>query len=158
MRTSHGTGTPQGTNALFGRSQARNPDIKLYGLSWAVPGWVGNGSYYAGDDNINYHLKWLEGAKAHHELDIDYLGIWNERAPDYDWVVRLRSALDQSPHNKTTIVGADTGWICDDLAKNETVKNAIGILGAHYPITNNQPRALPASCASLDQPLWTSEG
>ena len=24
-------------------AKARNPDIKLYGLSWAVPGWIGDG-------------------------------------------------------------------------------------------------------------------
>ena len=29
--------------------------------------------YYWGDDNIDYHLKWLDGAKSAHNLTIDYL-------------------------------------------------------------------------------------
>jgi galactosylceramidase len=140
-------------------AKQRNPDVQLYGLSWAVPGWVGNGSYYEGDDNINYHLKWLDGAKEAHNLTIDYIGVWNERAPDYDWVVRFRQALDASVHKDVVIVGADTGWICDDLVKNDTVAAAIGVLGAHYPITDSTPhKAVPASCAQLDKPRWTSEG
>lgn len=28
---------------LMEEAKARNPDIKLYGLSWAVPGWIGDG-------------------------------------------------------------------------------------------------------------------
>lgn len=59
---------------LMKEAKARNPDIKLYGLSWAVPGWIGNGSYYKGDDNIEYHLKWIEGAQRLHNLSIDYIG------------------------------------------------------------------------------------
>ena len=144
---------------LMKEAKQRNPDVQLYGLSWAVPGWVGNGSYYEGDDNINYHLKWLDGAKEAHNLTIDYIGVWNERAPDYDWVVRFRQALDASVHKDVVIVGADTGWICDDLVKNDTVAAAIGVLGAHYPITGSTPhKAVPASCAQLDKPRWTSEG
>lgn len=59
---------------LMKEAKARNPDLKLYGLSWAVPGWIGNGSYFAGDDNINYHINWIEGAKRVHNLTIDYVG------------------------------------------------------------------------------------
>ncbi len=28
-------------------AKARNPDVKLFGLSWGVPGWIGNGSYFS---------------------------------------------------------------------------------------------------------------
>ena len=69
---------------LMKEAKARNPDVKLYGLSWAVPGWIGDGckasncsmdeQYYWGEDNIDYHLKWLDGAKSAHNLTIDYLG------------------------------------------------------------------------------------
>jgi len=123
--------------------------------------WIGNGSYYEGDDNINYHLQWLDGAKSKHNLTIDYIGIWNERAPDYDWVIRFRRALDKSAHKNIKIVGADTGWICDDVAKNASLKAALGVLGAHYPVTGNAPggrNKIPTSCAGLGLPLWTSEG
>ena len=43
-------------------AKKRNPDIKLYGLPWAFPGWVGNGtgSPFAdgGALTSNYILQW----------------------------------------------------------------------------------------------------
>ena len=31
---------------LISEAAARNPGIQTFGLSWGVPAWVGNGSYY----------------------------------------------------------------------------------------------------------------
>lgn len=144
---------------LMKEAKRRNPDIKLYGLTWAVPGWIGNGSFYEGDDNINYHIKWIEGAKSAHNLTIDYLGIWNERNYDAGWIIRLRKALDSSGHEHVTIVAADTNFeVCNDFIKNKTLADAIGIVGAHYPITSTRPKPMPDSCHQLNKPLWTSEG
>lgn len=126
---------------LMAEAKKRNPDVKLYGLSWAVPGWIGDGckscsmpeQYYHGDDNIEYHLKWIEGAKSAHNLTIDYLGIWNERASDPDWIVRLRAALDKAGHQHVTIVASDTSFdVCDGFAQNKTVADAIGIIGVRF--------------------------
>jgi hypothetical protein len=50
-------------------AKKRNPDILLYGLSWGVPGWIGNGSYFS-QDNIDYHIKWLQGAEQVYGLRI----------------------------------------------------------------------------------------
>ena len=36
----------------------RNPSISIYGLSWGVPGWIGNGSFFS-QDNIEYQTAWL---------------------------------------------------------------------------------------------------
>ena len=36
--------------------------------------WMVDCRYYWGNDNIEYHLKWLDGAKSTHNLTIDYLG------------------------------------------------------------------------------------
>jgi hypothetical protein len=32
---------------LMKEAKARNPDVKLFALSWGVPGWIGNGSYFS---------------------------------------------------------------------------------------------------------------
>jgi Glycosyl hydrolase family 59 len=50
-------------------AKKRNNDIKLYALSWGVPGWIGNGSFFS-QDNIDYHVKWLVGAKQVYGLGI----------------------------------------------------------------------------------------
>ena len=44
-------------------------------LSWGVPGWVGNGSYFS-DANIAYQTSFVRGAKEVYNISVDYLGIW----------------------------------------------------------------------------------
>jgi hypothetical protein len=47
---------------LMREAKARNPDIRLYGLAWGAPGWVGNGNFWS-QDMIDYLVKWLGCAK-----------------------------------------------------------------------------------------------
>eukprot|EP01047_Picozoa_sp_COSAG01_P090736 COSAG01_NODE_22518_length_852_cov_1.108898_1_plen_124_part_10 len=116
-------------------AKRRNPSIKLFGLSWGAPGWIGNGSYFS-QDNIAYHLKWLQGAQRVHGLSVDYIGIWNEHSASTDWIVRLRRAMDGAGFAHTAIVATDQGgWpICDEMAKNQTVRDAVSVIGSHYPV------------------------
>ena len=74
------------------QAKARNPNIKLYGLAWGAPGWIGNGNFWS-TDMINYLVSWLGCAKQH-GLTIDYLGGWNERGYNVSWYEQLRSALN----------------------------------------------------------------
>jgi hypothetical protein len=60
-------------------AKKRNPAIRTYGLAWGVPGWIGdqedpNGSFYT-QDNIDYHLSWLDCALNTHGVEIDYMGV-----------------------------------------------------------------------------------
>lgn len=76
---------------LLAEAKARNPAIVTYGLMWAAPGWINNGTFY-GPDMITYALAWLDcvtnrtgGSK------LDFLGLWNEAAqPDVDYLVQVR--------------------------------------------------------------------
>ena len=40
---------------LIAEAKARNPEILTYALSWGVPAWVGNGSFFSAD-NIEYQV------------------------------------------------------------------------------------------------------
>ena len=42
----------------------------------------------------NYILQWLKGAREVYGVEIDYIGVWNERECNPDYVVALRRALD----------------------------------------------------------------
>ena len=57
---------------LMEQAKARNPNIKLVGLAWGAPGWIGNGNFWS-TDAINYLIAWL-GCATSHGLTIDYLG------------------------------------------------------------------------------------
>src|SRR5215831_16171324 len=43
---------------LMQQAKARNPNIKLYGLAWGAPGFLGNGNFWS-TDTVTYLLDWL---------------------------------------------------------------------------------------------------
>ena len=79
-------------------AKARNPLVKLYGLPWEWPAWVGAGTsspFTNISKPLHYIMEWLRGARDTHGLALDYLGIWNERECNPDYLVALRGALDR---------------------------------------------------------------
>jgi len=147
---------------LMAEAKARNPKIKLYGLAWGVPGWVG-GSFWS-SATTGYLLDWLQCA-ASHGLTIDYLGGWNERGYDITWYKGLRAALDQSAFSAVQIVGADSfDWsIADDMAADPDLAKTVDVLGIHYPCGGDQSNAWDCSGTSANaiasgKQLWASEG
>lgn len=60
------------------RSEEPNEPFGFEGLPWAFPGWIGHGTqwpYFFPNDTANYVVSWIVGAKKHHNLDIDYVGV-----------------------------------------------------------------------------------
>ncbi|MBY8876286.1 RICIN domain-containing protein [Actinacidiphila acidipaludis] len=138
----------------------RNPNIGLYGLAWAAPGWI-NGGFWS-TDTIDYLITWLGCAKQH-GLTIKYLGGWNERGHDANWYIQLRTALNSAGYGSVQIVGDDSGWsVADDMASNSAFNNAVSIVGVHYSC-NGGDGGDATSCQStqtgrsLGKPLWDSE-
>ncbi|MEE4543146.1 NPCBM/NEW2 domain-containing protein [Streptomyces sp. V4-01] len=145
---------------LAEQAKARNPDIGLYGLAWAAPGWI-NGGFWS-DDTIDYLISWLGCAKQH-GLPISYLGGWNERGHDADWFVKLRSALDAHGYSGIKLVADDSGWsVADDMAKDKAFNDAVSIIGTHYSC-NGGDGGDAKTCQSTEaarasgKPLWDSE-
>ena len=65
-----------------------------YGLPWGSPGWINDQRGYYGPDQITYQVNWLKCARDHHGIDVDWLGLWNERpwgTPEY--VKDLKKAM-----------------------------------------------------------------
>src|SRR6266571_508877 len=158
---------------LMQQAKARNPDITLYGLAWAAPGWVGDGVFWC-QDMIDYLVDWVECA-AGHGLTIHYLGGWNEEGYDCAWFKSLRTSLDAAGYTGTKIVASDKdpfAWpdgtyrpdvpwaIADEMTTDTDLAAAIGVLGAHdvcsYPTSGMQGWSTATSVAS-GKPLWHSE-
>ena len=146
---------------LMEQARARNPDIKLYGLAWGAPGWIGGSSFWSAG-MISYLVKWLGCAKRH-GLAINYLGGWNERGYNISWYEQLRSTLNADGYRGVQIVGADTGWdIAGDIASNPTLASAVAIIGVHYPCQGGDggtASTCPGNAAAkrTGKPLWASE-
>ena len=89
---------------LMEQAKALNPNIKLYGLAWGAPGWLGS---FFSTATINYLVSWLNCAKSHN-LAISYLGGWNERGYNNSWYEQLRSTLNTNGYSGVQIVAEDS--------------------------------------------------
>jgi O-glycosyl hydrolase len=148
---------------LMEQAKARNPNIKLYALAWAAPGWTGS---FWSQATIDYVVQWLTCARQH-GLTIDYLG-GNQNESPYvkTWTEALRTALDLAGFSGTQIVMSDDGdtpgnWpVANDVASDPAFSAATAILGEHdmcgYPTNGNQCLST-ATARGVGKPLWASE-
>ncbi|MEU8510720.1 ricin-type beta-trefoil lectin domain protein [Kitasatospora sp. NPDC048722] len=148
---------------LAEQARARNPGITFYGLSWGAPGWIGDtgsGGRFWSQDTVDYLMSWM-GCAARHHLAVSYLGGWNERGFDAAWYESLKSALVSHGYGATKVVAADDSWaVADAMATDQAFRNAVDIVGVHYPCGylgsyTNCPST--ANAQGLGKPLWASE-
>ncbi|XP_038045329.1 galactocerebrosidase-like [Patiria miniata] len=141
---------------LMKEAKKRNPSIKLYGLPWAFPGWIGNGQqspYVNIDVTVDYIIKWIQGAKTHHNLTIDYIGIWNERPYNSTYIKTLRSSLNKAGLSHIAVVAADGKLaISRDILMDKALAAAVQIIGLHYPGTHVTNYTLETG-----KTIWASE-
>ncbi|CAB1432140.1 unnamed protein product [Pleuronectes platessa] len=142
---------------LMKEARKRNPNITLIGLPWAFPGWVGHGKdwpYDFPDITAAYVVKWILGAKQYHDLDIQYVGIWNERIYNSKYIKLLRYTLDKNGLERVRIIASDNLWepIALSLLLDPELSKAVDVIGAHYPGTNTVTDAL-----KTQKKLWSSE-
>ncbi|XP_060918613.1 galactocerebrosidase isoform X2 [Labrus mixtus] len=141
---------------LMKEAKKRNPDITLIGLPWAFPGWVGHGKnwpYDFPDITATYVVNWIIGAKQYHDLDIQYVGIWNERNYDSKYIKVLRDSLDKVGLTDVAIIAADGDWsIAKSVIVDSYLNDAVQVIGAHYPGTTTVLDAL-----KTQKKLWSSE-
>ena len=74
-------------------ARRRNPKILTYALSWGVPGWVGNGTYYSSQD-IDYHIDFMNCARDVYGVTMDYMGksaLSSKINNGYDMIVHTAS-------------------------------------------------------------------
>ncbi|XP_039391461.1 galactocerebrosidase isoform X6 [Mauremys reevesii] len=142
---------------LMKEAKKRNPNIKLIGLPWAFPGWIGRGQnwpYNHPDVTAYYIVSWILGAKQYHNLDIDYIGIWNERSFSSKYIKLLRYTLDKRGLQRVKIIASDNMWepISFFMMVDSELHKMVDIIGAHYPGTKTVPNAL-----ATQKKLWASE-
>jgi hypothetical protein len=153
---------------LAEQAVARNPRLKLYGLQWAAPGWIG--SIWSQAD-ISYVLNWLNCAKSH-GLTISYLGGWNENGYNATWFEDLRQALNQAGYDSVRLIADDahpskdpydpaSAWaVASAAASDPAFKSAIAVIGVHDTCgvpTTGYTCEVTAAARKLGLPLWESE-
>jgi len=150
---------------LMQQAKIRNPNIKLWGLQWGAPGWIGNGNFWS-TDNIGHLIRWVQHAQSDYGLTIDYMGGWNERAPaaqNLIWFSQFRQALNDSGLSAVKIVSDDAfNWsVANDMNNNPAYFSAVDIAGSHYSCgwlsTTFTSCPTSATAINLGKPLWSSE-
>ena len=150
---------------LMKEAKRRNPGIKLYGLMWGGPAWLG--TLYS-QKQVEYLTTWM-GCAQQNGLHIDYLGGSNERgataASMAAFYIALREA-QQASFRDTQIVASDEHnppdyWrVATWMKSNPGFAAAADILGEHdvcvwlsiYDHCNVSQAALDSG-----KPLWNSE-
>ncbi|MBD9727293.1 RICIN domain-containing protein [Streptomyces caniscabiei] len=148
---------------LMEQAKARNPNIKVLGMPWGAPGWIGNGDFYS-QDMIDYYLSWLDCAKQH-GVRVDYVGGWNEKDYNASWYVSLKSALQANGYSSVKLVGGDhfgtNAWnIATDMKNSSALYNAVDIAGGHYTcggISEMTSCSSTSDAQTLGKPIWASE-
>ncbi|KAJ7345082.1 hypothetical protein JRQ81_001032 [Phrynocephalus forsythii] len=143
---------------LMKEAKKRNPNIKLIGLPWAFPGWVGRGEnwpYAHPDVTAFYIVSWIIGAKRFHNLDIDFIG--GQMVPFHLLFIfskLLRFTLDKQELQRVRIIASDNLWepISFLVLLDSELREAIDVIGAHYPGTTTVRNAL-----LTQKKLWSSE-
>ena len=145
---------------LMEEAKKRNPNIKLCGLAWGVPGWVGD-TFWT-DKTIDYLLSWLD--LAHDKgIVMDYIGGWNERGWDADWYIKFGTKLKtRFPHTK--LIASDCvhkPWaIAFEMLDNRELREVVDVVGAHMSCgwrSQYIACSSPEEIRVLPQPLWNSE-
>ena len=146
---------------LMKEAKKRNPSIILDSLAWGAPGWIGNGKYYS-QDMADYVVKFIQGAKKVHGLEMNFTGIWNEKQYDREWIKTLRRTLDTAGLKSVRIVAADMyepdkQWeIIKQFPDDPELSAAVYAVGVHYPRQNGKTNT-PKWAIDSGRVLWSSE-
>jgi hypothetical protein len=145
---------------LMEEARKRNPRILIEALQWGAPGWIGNGQFYS-EDNARFVAAFVKGARQYHGVDVDYVGIWNEKLYDTAYIKLLRKVLDTSGLERVKIVAADmwepeAKWsIVDAMTKDPELRKSVAAISAH--ITAHTSFYTPDTAKKLGVPIWDGE-
>lgn len=147
---------------ILREAQRRNPDLTLDAAAWSAPGWIGHGDFWS-QDAADYYVKWLQGLRDRYGLALDALGCRNERGVSFSFAKQLRATLDANGFTAVKVHAFDN-WPEDKLdfvpamAKDESLRNAIDIIGAHT-FWEGKPASAEVQrlAASMHKPIWNTE-
>lgn len=144
---------------LMKEAKKRNPEVLTYGLSWGAPGWVNQQRGYYSKAMIKYQLAWVQCAREHHGIELDLLGLWNERPwGNAGYVKELKRALEASNFSTQLVLG-DGGMpdIWDSFGHDKEFTGAFGAVGLHYPCEASALGGHGEQLLAAGKSVWASE-
>jgi len=137
---------------MMKEAKKRNPNIRLMALAWDFPAWIKDVcSQSAADYLVNY----IKGAKKVNNLDIEYIGLWNETKTCKEFPIILRKALNANGLQNVKIIADDIPWdwsIAATMKANKELYDAVDIVCTHYPRYESTQTA-----KEIGKPIWSTE-
>ena len=146
---------------IMSEAKKRNPDLTLDACAWSCPAWVGHGQFWS-QDMADYYVKWIQGLKSAHGLELDAIGCRNEKGVDAAFAKKFRAALDAAGLQAVRIHGFDN-WgaqkfdFVKEMTTDAELRNAIGIISNHTMTEIPASPAVQQQAAAMGKPLWNSE-
>ena len=146
---------------IMEQAKARNPAIKLLGLPWGAPGWIGNGTFLSSDLS-GYLVSWLDCAKQH-GLTLDYIvPAQNEKQWNATTTINVRNALNAAGYSGVKIEIAED-WTyspADQMVNNSALRAAVDAVGVHYScgyLADQKTCNSSTNGINSGKSLWSSE-
>ena len=146
---------------LMSEAKKRNPSLYLDACAWGCPAWVGDGNFWS-QDMCDYYVKWIEGLKSAHGLDLDALGCKNESGVNEGFVKMLRATLDRNGLTAVKLHGFDnwepTKWDwCKDLLTDPVLAKSVDVISNHTESFVAAPLWVQQVGKTLHKPIWDTE-
>lgn len=160
---------------LLSEAKARNPKLSLDATAWSAPGWLGTrgkifpkmdgqgDAKFFSDDTIDYYIQWLGGLRHEYGLELDAIGVRNEKGVSYDFAKEFRKSLDTSGYSNVKLHAFDNWpeWKLDfvkDMISDRELRNSIDIISAHTFYSNFKVSPeVRAAAKAMGKPIWNSE-
>lgn len=160
---------------IMKEAKARNPGLSLDATAWSAPGWLGDaGGHFdkmpgQGDakffsaDTVDYYLKWLEGLRSVHGLELDAIGVRNEKGVSFAFAKAFKTALKARGFGQVKLHAFDNWpeWKLDfvpQMLADKELRDSIDIISAHTFHSNFKTTPeVRAAARAMGKPIWNSE-
>jgi len=146
---------------MMREAKKRNPHVTLDAVAWGAPAWVGDGNFWS-QDMADYYVKWIQGLKSEHGLQLDAIGCRNERGVDLPFAKLFRATLDAAGLQHVRLHGFDNwgpkkfDWV-SALSTDAELRQSIDIISNHTMTEVPAPMEVQQLAKSLGKPLWNTE-
>jgi galactosylceramidase len=146
---------------MMSEAKKRNPHLTLDAVAWGAPAWIGSGNFWS-QDMADYYVKWIQGLKSAHGLELDAIGCRNEKGVDLPFAKLFRATLNAAGLQHVRLHGFDNwgdkkfDWVTA-LSTGPELRQSIDIISNHTMTEVPAPAEVQRLAASLGKPLWNTE-
>jgi galactosylceramidase len=159
---------------ILKEAKKRNPMLSLDATAWSAPGWIGskesdgiaraqrNNADFWSKDAVEYYMKWLEGLRSVHGLELDAIGCRNEKGTNVSFAKALKKALLSRNFEKVKLHafdnwGAEKLDFVSEMLRDKELQDSIDVISAHTFSEIPASSSIIAAAGRMSKPIWNTE-